>query len=94
MNYYVLYFLPQGTECRIKSFEGCNSEEMTRREIVNFITEKRDGGCCNFRVKCSPTPLYGQYEQRNIMPHLNVLTCNDFDNLEGIDVTDTYIDVC
>ena len=91
MNYYVLYFLPQGTECRIKYFECRNNEEMTHRELVNFITAKRGKGCCNFRVKCSPIPLYSHYEQRNVMPHLNVLTCDDFDNLDGIDVTDTFI---
>ena len=86
MHYYVKYFLCD-EECRIKHFE-LNNEE--KQPINNFIEQIKTDGCTSFCVKRSHIPMVSLEGQQNIFPFLNVANEEQFNALNGEDITSDF----
>ena len=86
MNYYIMYKLQDDT-FRIKHFEGY--EENILLSIREFIENRRTEGCYNFCIKRSSIPFAYNVGQ-NIMPILNILNEEDFENLDAEDITHIF----
>lgn len=86
MHYYVKYYL-KNEEYRIKHFEVNNGE---KEPIENFIKQIETDGCQSFCVKRSLIPMASPTNFSGIMPYLNVADEEQFNKLDGDDVTSEF----
>ena len=95
MNYYIIYYLPntliQDGEIsyRIKHFEVKDNENISL--VAEFIDDIVQLNYENIRIKASSIPMYDPKCPERSIPYLNVATEEQFNNLQGVDVTDRFI---
>lgn len=95
MHYYIIYYLPNTLirdgeiSYRIKHFEVKDNENMF--PVVKFIDDIVQLNYENIRVKESSIPMYDPKYHDRSTPYLNVATEEQFNNLQGVDVTDRFI---